>query len=85
MNNKQYYTWEEIGEHDDETSMWIVADNKVYDVTTFWKRHPGGSYLIKSKATTDVTRHKKMHTTRALAMWEKYHIGYLTVTKQGCC
>ena len=47
---KQYYAWEEVAEHDTEESMWVVANDKVYDVTEFWKRHPGGSYLIKSKA-----------------------------------
>ena len=30
---KQYYTWEEVADHDSEESMWIVANDKVYDVT----------------------------------------------------
>ena len=85
MSNKQYYTWEEVQEHDTEESMWIVADNKVYDVTNFWKRHPGGSYLVKSKAGTDVTKHKKHHSTRAQNIWKLYHIGYLQNTKCNCC
>jgi cytochrome b involved in lipid metabolism len=83
MSDKQYYTWEDVVAHDNENSMWIVADNKVYDVTKFWKRHPGGSYLVKSKAATDTTKHKKMHSTKAQSMWGKYLIGYVKDAK--CC
>jgi fatty acid desaturase 2 (delta-6 desaturase) len=74
---KQYYTWEEVCDHNNEESMWVVADNKVYDVTKFWKRHPGGSYLVKSKAATDVSKYKTMHSTKALKKWKEYHIGYI--------
>jgi len=77
MTNKQYFTWEEIKENNTELSMWVVAEGKVYDVTNFFKRHPGGSFLIKSKAGTDVTQHKKMHSTRVQKLWEKFHIGYV--------
>ena len=81
---KQYYTWEEVREHNNEESMWVVADNKVYDVTKFWKRHPGGSYLVKSKAATDVSKHKTMHSTKALKKWKEYHIGYIQQQTTKC-
>ncbi len=29
------YTWEEISKHKDLTSLWLVFDNKVYDVTNW--------------------------------------------------
>ena len=29
------YTWEEIAKHDNASSLWIVFDGKVYDVTKF--------------------------------------------------
>ena len=81
---KQYYTWAEVAEHDSEKSMWIVANDKVYDVTEFWKRHPGGSYLIKSKAASDVTKHKIMHSTKAQKKWESYHIGFIQKQNTKC-
>lgn len=81
---KQYYSWEDVKEHTSDDSMWVVANNNVYDVTDFWKRHPGGSYLIKSKAGTDVTKFNRMHLPRTLLKWEKYHIGYIITTKYYC-
>ncbi len=29
------YTWEEISKHKDRDSLWLVFENKVYDVTGF--------------------------------------------------
>ena len=84
MNNKQYYTWEEVEQHNTEESMWIVANNNIYDVTKFYKKHPGGSYLVKSKAGTDVTKHKKYHSLRAQIIWKQYHIGYILQNTK-CC
>jgi len=81
---KQYYAWEEVAEHDAEESMWVVANDKVYDVTKFWMRHPGGSYLIKSKAASDVTKHKIMHSTKAQEKWEEYHIGFIKKKAAKC-
>ncbi|NXK21196.1 FADS1 desaturase, partial [Arenaria interpres] len=34
---------------------WLVIDRKVYDVTTFAKRHPGGSRVISHYAGQDAT------------------------------
>uniref|UniRef100_A0A8C6SXK8 Fatty acid desaturase 2 n=1 Tax=Neogobius melanostomus TaxID=47308 RepID=A0A8C6SXK8_9GOBI len=37
------YTWEEVQEHSHKNDQWLVIDRKVYDVTNWAKRHPGGS------------------------------------------
>ena len=34
------YTWEEISRHNNASSLWIVLDGKVYDVTS-WKDEVG--------------------------------------------
>ena len=39
---KNIYTWSEIR----DGKKWIVIDNKVYDVSNFSKRHPGGERLL---------------------------------------
>lgn len=29
--------------------MWIIVDRGVYDVTSFWRNHPGGSAMLAAK------------------------------------
>ncbi len=36
------FTLEEISKHNSENDLWIVINNKVYDLTKFAKVHPGG-------------------------------------------
>ena len=53
LSNK--YTKEEIATHNDESSTWIILNNKVYDVTNFILEHPGGEEVILSLAGHDAT------------------------------
>ena len=36
----------EVAKHKTRESCWIVVDNRVYDVTTFLHRHPGGGAVL---------------------------------------
>jgi len=79
-----FYTLEEVGSHNTKESCWIVANNIVYDATEFINRHPGGSYVLLSKAGADVSKHFEWHSTHAKKLWAKHKIGEIqTVTK--CC
>jgi cytochrome b involved in lipid metabolism len=41
------YTWKEVAKHNSEESCWVALDRKVYDVTGFLEKHPGGKeYLL---------------------------------------
>eukprot|EP00744_Colponema_vietnamica_P009341 GILI01013293.1.p1 GENE.GILI01013293.1~~GILI01013293.1.p1 ORF type:complete len:358 (+),score=62.06 GILI01013293.1:50-1075(+) len=59
--------------------MWIVIRNLVYDVTKFWKMHPGGPKPIKDLAGQDATIEfeKVGHTTNAYFLLKKYLIARL--------
>ncbi|XP_062974800.1 acyl-CoA (8-3)-desaturase-like [Elgaria multicarinata webbii] len=35
--------------------MWLVIDRKVYDIASFYKRHPGGLRILKSHVGEEVT------------------------------
>ena len=49
------YTWAEIQEHSTRSSLWIVFEHKVYDVTTFITDHPGGEEVLLEQGARDAT------------------------------
>ena len=49
------FTWEEIQKHDEKNDKWIVIENKVYNISTWMKKHPGGARIIGSYAGQDAT------------------------------
>ncbi|KAM3854414.1 acyl-CoA (8-3)-desaturase-like [Vipera latastei] len=55
----RWFTWDEIGlrtgQGDPPQERWLVIDRKVYDVSRFYRRHPGGSRVIASYAGQDAT------------------------------
>uniref|UniRef100_A0A3Q3BET7 acyl-CoA (8-3)-desaturase n=1 Tax=Kryptolebias marmoratus TaxID=37003 RepID=A0A3Q3BET7_KRYMA len=49
------YTWEEVQKHSSKNDQWLVVDRKVYNITQWAKRHPGGSRIISHYAGEDAT------------------------------
>ncbi|XP_005988035.1 acyl-CoA (8-3)-desaturase [Latimeria chalumnae] len=49
------FTWEEVQQRNRREEKWLVIDRKVYDITQFCKRHPGGSRVISHYAGQDAT------------------------------
>ncbi|NXX14362.1 FADS2 desaturase, partial [Podargus strigoides] len=49
------YTWEEIQKHNLRTDKWLVIERKVYNVTRWANRHPGGHRVISHCAGEDAT------------------------------
>ncbi|NXJ08150.1 FADS2 desaturase, partial [Odontophorus gujanensis] len=49
------YTWEEIQKHNLRTDRWLVIERKVYNVTQWAHRHPGGQRVIGHCAGEDAT------------------------------
>jgi len=80
-----FYTLEEVSTHKNESSCWVVANNNVYDVTDFIRRHPGGKFAILSKAGTDVTKHFEYHSNHAKQLWNIHKIGEITTSTKLCC
>ena len=58
------YTLEEVGSHATSTDCWMVIRDKVYDVTSFVNKHPGGNVILDGcgkEATAlfdNVTKHQ---------------------------
>lgn len=49
------FTWEEIQKHNLRTDKWLVIDRKVYNITRWSSRHPGGHRVIGHYAGEDAT------------------------------
>ncbi|XP_043923383.1 acyl-CoA 6-desaturase isoform X2 [Protopterus annectens] len=49
------YSWEEIQKHNLRADKWIVLERKVYNITEWAKRHPGGIRVISHFAGEDAT------------------------------
>ncbi|XP_064169835.1 acyl-CoA 6-desaturase [Anguilla rostrata] len=49
------FTWEEVQRHSHKGDQWLVIDRKVYNITDWVKRHPGGVRVISHYAGEDAT------------------------------
>jgi cytochrome b involved in lipid metabolism len=42
----QQLSTEQVAQHNKAGDCWIIIDNKVFDVSSFLKEHPGGSKVV---------------------------------------
>uniref|UniRef100_A0A4W5M6B5 Fatty acid desaturase 2 n=1 Tax=Hucho hucho TaxID=62062 RepID=A0A4W5M6B5_9TELE len=55
LGGSAVYTWEEVQRHSHRGDQWLVIDRKVYNITQWAKRHPGGIRVISHFAGEDAT------------------------------
>ena len=68
------YTFNEVEKHSTPDDCWLIVHGKVYDVTAFVPRHPGGN-MIWVKAGGDCTQlFDSYHPLRTRATLEKYYV-----------
>ncbi|KAJ3733857.1 FMN-dependent dehydrogenase-domain-containing protein [Lentinula guzmanii] len=71
---------EEVSKHGDATSCWLIIKNKVYDVTEFLSKHPGGPSIILKYAGCDATSaYEPIHPPDAIQQYlsPSQHLGAL--------
>ena len=52
----RYFTWDEVAQRSGrEKERWLVIERKVYNISEFTRRHPGGSRVISHSAGQDAT------------------------------
>eukprot|EP01128_Nolandella_sp_AFSM9_P000957 TRINITY_DN11082_c0_g1_i1.p1 TRINITY_DN11082_c0_g1~~TRINITY_DN11082_c0_g1_i1.p1 ORF type:complete len:478 (+),score=110.36 TRINITY_DN11082_c0_g1_i1:49-1434(+) len=75
------YTWEEVAKHNTLESAWVGFEGKVYDITGWDKKHPGGAEYIRVSAGRDITHLLKSYhpfTTKPESILSKKLIGVLS-------
>ncbi|RDD46581.1 Delta(8)-fatty-acid desaturase [Trichoplax sp. H2] len=73
------YTIEEIAKHNTENDLWIIINNKVYDVTKWIPYHPGGNLPILNLGGHDVTdAFRGFHPDWAFKKLSAFQVGILT-------
>jgi cytochrome b involved in lipid metabolism len=66
----------EVMQHRSKDSFWIIWKNKVYDITDFYYKHPGGPCIL---VNLDATPHMKFHSNNAKKFLKKRLIGNLLI------
>ena len=80
----QVYTPSQVAQHNTPEDLWISANGKVYDLSGFLARHPGGRAAFERNAGQDVSD-KIGNVPAHQKAWEdiqkylpKFEIGILT-------
>lgn len=78
MDDKTY-TLDEISEHNNKNSVWILIHGSVYDVTNFLEEHPGGEEVLIEQGGKNATESFEDigHSTDARDLMKQYKIGEL--------
>ncbi|KAI9023259.1 delta-5 fatty acid desaturase [Hyaloraphidium curvatum] len=80
---KRQFTWQELAEHNRPDSLYLAIRGKVYDVTDFISRHPGGRAALLAAAGRDVTESFESYHDDAVAapVLSKFYIGDLVTNE----
>lgn len=70
VNLQNNYSWDDVKEHDKKNDKWLVIDGKVYNISNFMKKHPGGARVIGAYGGQDATD-----------VWTAYHKDRAAVAK----
>jgi cytochrome b involved in lipid metabolism len=57
----RFLTRAEVSKHNKKKDCWIVIEGKVYDITNYVERHPGGDIILKSAGNDGTAFHRYYH------------------------
>ena len=92
-NLQTQWSWDIIKQHNSLTDAWIVLDDKVYDISTFLKSHPGGKKVLEPYLAKDISlafRGKRQdgikgpvhaHRESTISLIQNNFIGYVEGSK----
>ena len=77
-----YYTIEEVKQHNIRHDCWIIYNKKIYDITDFIPKHPGGPVFVRSDKDVTEDFDDVMHSDKAMELLQEYYIGDLTTEEE---
>jgi predicted heme/steroid binding protein len=71
------FTWQQVAAHCHPTSLWVVIDGEVFDLTQFAALHPGGRQVLYAHAGKDATVafEQARHPGMVQSLRRNYRIG----------
>lgn len=48
--DEKTYTLFQVSKHSSDDDLYVAVHGRVYNLTSFWRSHPGGSNLIRDRA-----------------------------------
>jgi len=76
-NTSSGYTLVDVSIHNTSNDCWMVVLDKVYDVTTYIRSHPGGSTILNGCGKDATQMFEQIHSKRAYDVLVPYYIGNL--------
>lgn len=79
------YTRHDVSKHNtEESGIWVIVNNIVYDLTQYHKVHPGGKKIILDHAGTDATEKwlEAGHSPKAQELMKKYMVGKIKQSEE---
>ncbi|KAI7879543.1 cytochrome b5-like heme/steroid binding domain-containing protein [Mucor mucedo] len=75
----QIFTHEQVSKHNTRDDLYMIIDDKVYDITNFVDEHPGGDEILIEEGAKDASGpfEDVGHSPDARQMLEKYLVGDL--------
>jgi len=72
------FSWQEVSKHNTPESCWMIVHGKVYNITEWLEKHPGGRQILLVSAGRDCTAGFESYhpfTEKARNVLHKYEIG----------
>ncbi|CAK81155.1 unnamed protein product (macronuclear) [Paramecium tetraurelia] len=81
---KRIIGWDELSNHCNRTSLWVVIEGQVFDVTTYLAEHPGGDDILLKYGGLDGTQKflEVNHSNYARSLRNARLVGTLTSDPQ---
>ncbi|KAL3692140.1 hypothetical protein R1sor_005791 [Riccia sorocarpa] len=72
-----FLTLEEVSKHNNPGDSWIIINDKVYDVSSFGEKHPGGPVIFTQAGRDATDAFKVFHSAKAWHYLQDLYIGDL--------
>ena len=59
--NKHIYTLEEVAKHNKRGDCWTIWKGKIYDITSYIDKHPGGDKILAGSGKDCTKLYNKFH------------------------